>query len=137
MTRLRQLMFLLPEGAYVTSTPTNSLFQPYYTATTDKQALPTCYSKRQANCLLLCNTTMDVHAGARLPAPMQCFTLVLYIVMVVQAGAGLAVSEMVIAATLQAGNAASRHLASWHADESIRSVQLYGVRPETLDWASK
>jgi tRNA-dihydrouridine synthase len=54
-----------------------------------------------------------------------------------QAGASMAVSEMVIAATLQAGNQASRHLASWHADETIRSVQLYGVRPETLDWACK
>jgi tRNA-dihydrouridine synthase len=49
----------------------------------------------------------------------------------------MAVSEMVIAATLQAGNHASRHLASWHPDEAIRSVQLYGVRPETLDWACK
>lgn len=49
----------------------------------------------------------------------------------------MAVSEMVIAATLQAGNAASRHLASWHPQEGIRSVQLYGVRPQTLDWAVK
>jgi tRNA-dihydrouridine synthase len=55
----------------------------------------------------------------------------------VQAGASMAVSEMVIAATLQAGNQASRHLASWLPGEAIRSAQLYGVRPETLDWACK
>ncbi|WIA36593.1 hypothetical protein OEZ86_007882 [Tetradesmus obliquus] len=70
-------------------------------------------------------------------APMAGITAAPLRLMYTQAGASMAVSEMVIAATLQAGNAASRHLASWHPQEGIRSVQLYGVRPQTLDWAVK
>lgn len=54
-----------------------------------------------------------------------------------QAGAGMAVSEMVIASTLMDGSAASRHLARWHPGEAIRSVQLYGVRPDSIDWACR
>lgn len=49
----------------------------------------------------------------------------------------MAVSEMVIASTLMEGSAASRHLARWHPDETIRSVQLYGVRPDSVDWACR
>lgn len=44
---------------------------------------------------------------------------------------------MVIAATLQSGSKASRHLARFHPGESLRSVQLYGVRPDSLDWACR
>lgn len=55
----------------------------------------------------------------------------------VQAGARLAVSEMVIAATLQSGSRASTHLARFHPAEALRSVQLYGVRIDSLDWACR
>eukprot|EP00775_Hariotina_reticulata_P003921 gene3921-4175_t len=44
---------------------------------------------------------------------------------------------MVIASALQQGSAASRHLARFHPQEELRSVQLYGVRPESLDWACR
>lgn len=54
-----------------------------------------------------------------------------------QAGARLAVSEMVIASTLQSGSKASRHLARFHQQEVVRSVQLYGVTPDSLDWACR
>lgn len=49
----------------------------------------------------------------------------------------MAISEMVIASALQQGSAASRHLARFHPQEALRSVQLYGVRPESLDWACR
>jgi len=56
---------------------------------------------------------------------------------VVQAGARLAVSEMVIASTLRSGSRASQHLARFHAAEATRSVQLYGVTPDSIDWACR
>jgi hypothetical protein len=44
---------------------------------------------------------------------------------------------MVIASTLQSGAKASRQLIRFHPDEVLRSVQLYGVSPEPLDWACR
>lgn len=42
-----------------------------------------------------------------------------------------------IAATLQSGSKASTHLARFHQKEALRSVQLYGVRPDSLDWSCR
>ncbi|KAF8065573.1 dus [Scenedesmus sp. PABB004] len=70
-----------------------------------------------------------------LAAPMAGLTAAPLRLMYQAAGAGLAVSEMVIASTLRSGAPASRHLARWHADEAVRSCQLYGVRPDSIDWA--
>jgi nifR3 family TIM-barrel protein len=47
-------------------------------------------------------------------------------------GAGLYVSEMITAAPLVRGDAKSRRLADFGADESPRSLQLYGVDPATV-----
>lgn len=47
-------------------------------------------------------------------------------------GAGLYVSEMITAGPLVRGDAQSRRLADFGADESPRSVQLYGVDPATI-----
>lgn len=44
---------------------------------------------------------------------------------------------MVIASTLQSGNRASKHLARFHSAEATRSVQLYGVTPDSIDWACR
>jgi hypothetical protein len=44
---------------------------------------------------------------------------------------------MVIAATLQSGSKASAHLARFHQQEVLRSVQLYGVTPGALDWSCR
>lgn len=66
-----------------------------------------------------------------------CSGLLVALCWLVQAGARLAVSEMVIASTLQSGSKASSHLIRFHADEARRSVQLYGVSPEPLDWACR
>jgi hypothetical protein len=54
-----------------------------------------------------------------------------------QAGARLAVSEMVIASTLRDGNKASAHLTRFHPNEALRSAQLYGVSHEPLTWACR
>eukprot|EP00878_Enallax_costatus_P026813 GHUV01028814.1.p1 GENE.GHUV01028814.1~~GHUV01028814.1.p1 ORF type:complete len:215 (+),score=56.91 GHUV01028814.1:540-1184(+) len=70
-------------------------------------------------------------------APMAGITAAPLRLMYTQAGASMAVSEMVIASTLREGNAASKHLAKWHPDERIHSVQLYGVRPGSIDWACR
>ena len=47
-------------------------------------------------------------------------------------GAGLFVSEMITAGPLVRGEAKSRRLADFGADESPRSLQLYGVDPATV-----
>ena len=52
-------------------------------------------------------------------------------------GAGLYVSEMVTARGLVDGQAKSRELASFHPEESPRSLQLYGVDPHYLGEATK
>lgn len=81
----------------------------------------------------------NVSDAVRCTAPTYVFTLLFATscFVHVQAGARLAVSEMVIAATLQSGSKASRHLMRFHPSEELRSVQLYGVRPEPLDWACR
>eukprot|EP00198_Chlamydomonas_reinhardtii_P005570 XP_001694906.1 predicted protein [Chlamydomonas reinhardtii] len=50
-------------------------------------------------------------------------------------GAAMATSEMVIASTLLVKNRRTRKLASFADDERVRSVQLYGVKPEQLEQA--
>ena len=47
-------------------------------------------------------------------------------------GAGLFVSEMILAGPLVRGDAHSRRLADFGADEAPRSLQLYGVDPATV-----
>ena len=47
-------------------------------------------------------------------------------------GAGLYVSEMITAAGYLRGNARTHHLASGHADERPRSVQIYGHDPHEV-----
>lgn len=46
-------------------------------------------------------------------------------------------SEMLIAHTLQSGSKASQHLARFSEQELNRSVQLYGVTPQSIDWACR
>lgn len=78
--------------------------------------------------------TLDVPL---LAAPMAGITAAPLRLMYSQAGARLSVSEMVIAATLQSGSKASHHLARFHQQEVLRSVQLYGVTPGALDWSCR
>jgi nifR3 family TIM-barrel protein len=47
-------------------------------------------------------------------------------------GAGLYVSEMVSARALVEGNAKTRRMLAFGADEDVRSIQLYGVDPTTI-----
>ncbi len=51
-------------------------------------------------------------------------------------GAGLYVSEMITARALVEGNRKSRRLADFAPDESPRSLQLYGVDPESMGQAT-
>ena len=50
-------------------------------------------------------------------------------------GAGLYVSEMVSARALVEGNDKTRRMLEFGADEDVRSIQLYGVDPTTIDLA--
>lgn len=50
-------------------------------------------------------------------------------------GAGLYVSEMVTARALVEGNARTGRMVSFSDEEAVRSVQLYGVDPATMDAA--
>jgi nifR3 family TIM-barrel protein len=50
-------------------------------------------------------------------------------------GAGLYVSEMVSARALIEGSRKTRRMASFGADDDIRSIQLYGVDPDTIGHA--
>jgi nifR3 family TIM-barrel protein len=50
-------------------------------------------------------------------------------------GAGLYVSEMVSARALVEGNDKTRRMVEFGADETVRSIQLYGVDPTTIDRA--
>jgi nifR3 family TIM-barrel protein len=52
-------------------------------------------------------------------------------------GAGLYVSEMITARGLIEGNKKTAHLASFDPDESPRSLQLYGHRPQDLGEATR
>jgi nifR3 family TIM-barrel protein len=54
-----------------------------------------------------------------------------------QYGAGLYVSEMITARGLVEGHRKTLHLADFGADESPRSLQLYGVEPKSLGEAAR
>jgi len=54
-----------------------------------------------------------------------------------QFGAGLFVSEMITAKGFVMGNQKTLHLAGFGADESPRSIQLYGVEPDSLAEATR
>ncbi|EFJ43344.1 hypothetical protein VOLCADRAFT_106923 [Volvox carteri f. nagariensis] len=53
----------------------------------------------------------------------------------IEHGASLSTSEMVIASALLLRNRRTLKLASYAPDESLRSVQLYGVRPDQVEQA--
>jgi nifR3 family TIM-barrel protein len=65
-------------------------------------------------------------------APMAGVTNAAYRGLCRRYGGGLFVSEMVSARGLVEGGAKSRSFVRWPANETRRSVQLYGVDPETL-----
>jgi len=52
-------------------------------------------------------------------------------------GAGLYVSEMITARALKEGNRKTLRLADFGLDEHPRSMQLYGVEPDSLAWATR
>ncbi|KAG2437413.1 hypothetical protein HXX76_006065 [Chlamydomonas incerta] len=70
-----------------------------------------------------------------LSAPMAGISSAPYRRLATTHGAALATSEMVIASTLLVKNRRSRQLAAFDAEERVRSVQLYGVKPEQLEQA--
>ncbi|KAG2453084.1 hypothetical protein HYH02_002416 [Chlamydomonas schloesseri] len=70
-----------------------------------------------------------------LSAPMAGISSAPYRRLATSHGAAMATSEMVIASTLLVKNRRSRKLASFAPEERLRSVQLYGVKPEQLEQA--
>ncbi len=67
-----------------------------------------------------------------LAAPMAGISCAPYRNICTAHGATLATSEMVIASALVLRNRRTLKLASFAPDEKIRSIQLYGVRPDQL-----
>ncbi len=65
-------------------------------------------------------------------APMAGVTDVAFRHLVSEFGKGLLVSEMVSASLLTQGNQATRNMVQFFPGEAIRSVQLYGTKPEDV-----